>query len=180
MNKIITLSLFFISIILPFVLIFNTIIVNPLGYLINYTGHAAIFALILVLLCSRLKYLNIYLNRKYLGLIAFIYTSFHILIYSFELDYDFDYILYEAFSLNFITLGYLSYILFLPLVFTSNETSKSILKDYWYLLHKLVYATIILALIHYYLTIKADMSWLWIYIITFTILFINFKIQRNE
>ena len=48
--------------------------------------------LVLVLLCSRLKTLNKYFDRKYIGLIAFIFTSVHILVYFYELDFDIKYL----------------------------------------------------------------------------------------
>ena len=175
MNRIITFSLFSVSLIVPIIFLYGSFLVSPLEYLIHYTGHSAFIALALVLLCSRLKILNKYFDRKYIGLIAFIFTSIHVLVYFYELDFDINYLILEATSLLYLTIGYLAYILFLPLVFTSNETSKIYLKSYWFLLHRLIYIIIILSLLHYYLIIKVDAIWLWVYIITFTILFMSIK-----
>ena len=77
MNRIITFSLFSVSLIAPIVFLFSSFVASPLEYLIHYTGHSALVTLALVLLCSRLKTLNKYFDRKYIGLIAFIFTSVH-------------------------------------------------------------------------------------------------------
>ena len=175
MNRIITFSLFSVSLIAPIIFLYSSFVVSPLEYFIHYTGHSALVALALVLLCSRLNMLNKYLDRKYIGLIAFIFISIHVLVYFYELDFDIKYLILEATSLLYLTIGYIAYILFLPLVFTSNEASKVYLKSYWFLLHKLVYIIIILSLFHYYFIIKVDAIWLWLYIITFTILFMSVK-----
>ena len=179
MNRIITFSLFSVSLIAPIIFLFSSFVASPLEYLIHYTGHSALVALALVLLCSRLKILNKYFDRKYIGLIAFIFTSVHILVYFYEIDFDIKYLILEATSLLYLTIGYVAYILFLPLVFTSNEVSKIFLKSYWFLLHKLIYIIIILSLVHYYLIIKVDAIWLWVYTITFTILFMSIKKHKK-
>ena len=175
MNRIITFSLFSVSLITPIIFLYSSFVVSPLEYLIHYTGHSGLVALALVLLCSRLNTLNKYFDRKYIGLIAFIFISIHVLVYFYELDFDIKYLILEATSLLYLTIGYIAYILFLPLVFTSNEASKIYLKSYWFLLHKLIYIIIILSLLHYYFIIKVDAIWLWLYIITFTILFMSVK-----
>ena len=65
MNRIITFSLFSVSLIAPIIFLFSSFIASPLEYLIHYTGHSALVALALVLLCSRLKILNKYFDSIY-------------------------------------------------------------------------------------------------------------------
>ena len=181
MNKLLTLFLFFLILVFPLLYITIYEIVNSLEYIISYTGHISLMILGIVLLCSRVEFLNSYFDRKYLGLIAFFFVCIHLLVYLYELDFNFIYILDEMFSLRFLLFGYIALILFLPLVVTSNKYSKKILGNYWFILHKLIYIIIFSSLIHYYLSIKIAMIWLWFYIIAFTILFINFyNIKKNE
>ncbi len=93
MNRIITFSLFSVSLIAPIIFLYSSFVVSPLEYLIHYTGHSALVALALVLLCSRLNTLNKYFDRKYIGLIAFIFISIHVLVYFYELDFDIKYLI---------------------------------------------------------------------------------------
>ena len=104
MNRIITFSLFSVSLIAPIIFLYSSFVASPLEYLIHYTGHSALVALALVLLCSRLNTLNKYFDRKYIGLIAFIFISIHILVYFYELDFDIKYLILEATSLLYLSL----------------------------------------------------------------------------
>lgn len=160
---------------------FNEDIINIFQYLIIGTGHIAIFYLFIILLIPSIKWLSIILERKELGISTFIYTLIHFLLYIFDNDIDLLILLDDIKHREYIQLGYIAFFLFLPLVLTSNEISKIILKKYWKNIHKIIYIIIFLSLFHYYLVIKADYLIFYLYIILFSATaFLKLKKSMNN
>ena len=58
----------------------------------------------------------------------------------------------------FITLGFLAYILLIPLALTSTTFMVKRLKKYWKKLHRLAYIIPVLGIIHYWWLVKSDIS----------------------
>ena len=146
---------------LPFIYItfnsyYNSYIINPFSYLITSSGFIALTLLIVIIIIPIINYLKTYLDRRILGLMTFFYTSMHLVIYIFDNNISAKYLLSDVLNLFYIQSGYLAFILFLPLVFTSTVTSKLRLKNNWFKIHKLIYLIITLSFIHYYSIIKAD------------------------
>ena len=77
-----------------------------------------------------------------------------------------------AFGIMFWMSSTLALILFIPLVLTSNEYSKKIMKAAWMTVHKLIYLIIFMSLFHYYLVIKADYLLLNTYISLFLLILV--------
>ena len=150
-------------------------IINPISYIINFTGHVALLFIILALMIPRLQFLMSSLNRKVIGLSSFAYLSIHMIIYFLDNNFEIKYIKEDLLSLAFIQIGYIAFILYLPLVVTSNEKIKKYLGNTWRLLHKLIYGILILSLLHYYLLIKADF-----YIISLYLLITLFVFYKSS
>ena len=136
--------------------------VNPIDKLMDELGQMALRLIILTLIISSLsqfKLLRALLNiRRMIGLMAFYYVLSHFLTYII-LDHFFNwnFIVKDIVKRPFITLGFVNFILFLPLVFTSTNTMvKKLTFKIWKKLHSLIYIIAPLAALHYYLLTKAD------------------------
>jgi len=100
--------------------------INPIKILMDKLGEMALRLIILTLLISSLsqiKYLRALQNlRRLIGLTAFYYVLLHLMTYVF-LDhfFNFSFILKDIVKRPFITFGFLSFVLLLPLVSTSTN-----------------------------------------------------------
>ena len=136
--------------------------VNPIDQLMDELGQMALRLIVLTLIISSLskfKFLRALQNiRRMIGLIAFYYVLSHFLTYI-VLDHFFNwnFIVKDIIKRPFITLGFINFILLLPLVFTStNLMLKKLTFKIWKRLHSLIYIIAPLAALHYYLLTKAD------------------------
>ena len=136
--------------------------VNPIDKLMDELGQMALRLIIVTLIISSLsqfKLLRALQNiRRMIGLLAFYYVLSHFLTYI-VLDHFFNwkFIIKDIVKRPFITFGFINFILFLPLVFTSTNTMvKKLTFKIWKRLHSLIYIIAPLAALHYYLLTKAD------------------------
>ena len=95
--------------------------------------------------------------RRMLGLFAFFYGCLHFTTYIW-LDQFFDLhsIGKDIVKRPFITVGFTAFVLMIPLALTSTKASIRRLGKRWITLHRLIYATAILGVIHYYWLVKKD------------------------
>jgi len=96
--------------------------------------------------------------RRMLGLFAFFYGIVHFLSYVwFTVFFDIQKITDDVLKRPFITVGFLAFVLMIPLAITSTKGWISRLGGKrWQFLHKAIYVTGILGVIHYYWGVKAD------------------------
>ena len=141
------------------------ILVNPISYLINASGHISIIFLFITLFSSRIIFLRENFDRRILGLTSFFYLIMHILFYFFDNNFILSYIIDDLINMSFIQVGYFAFVLFLPLVLSSNSKVKIILGDLWTSIHKMIYLIVALSLIHYYQVIKADFIYMYFYLV---------------
>jgi sulfoxide reductase heme-binding subunit YedZ len=95
-----------------------------------------------------------------LGLFAFFYGSLHFLTYVW-LDQFFalDEIVKDVAKRPFITAGFSAFVLMLPLALTSTTGwIRRLGGRRWQAIHRLVYASAVLGVIHYLWLVKADIS----------------------
>lgn len=166
MNKVITYILSLVPVL--FILyqsLFNDSIINPFSYLIISSGYIAMSLLVIILLVPISYFIKDYIDRRSLGLITFIITMFHLILYLIDNSFDYKYLLNDFISLSYIQFGYLALLLFIPLVLTSTNNSRKKLGNNWRILHRLIYLILVLSLLHFYLIIKADYFLLNAYII---------------
>jgi sulfoxide reductase heme-binding subunit YedZ len=96
--------------------------------------------------------------RRMLGLFAFFYGSLHFLTYIW-LDQFFvvEDIIADVMERPFITVGFTSFVLLIPLAVTSTTAMiKRLGGKWWQRLHRLVYAIAIGGVVHYLWLVKAD------------------------
>jgi len=99
------------------------------------------------------------LFRRMLGLFVFFYTSLHLLIYL-GLDYQFAWsdIKDDIVKHKYVLVGFLAWILLIPLAVTSSNKMISRLKKQWKKIHQLIYVIAILAILHFFWLVKKDMT----------------------
>jgi len=145
--------------------------INPIKILMDKLGEMALRLIILTLIVSSLsqiKYLRALQNlRRLIGLTAFYYVFLHLIAYVF-LDnfFNFSFIVKDIIRRPFITFGFISFILLIPLVSTStNRMVKTLTFKTWKKIHYLIYAGVLLGALHFYLLTKADKTEPLIYLV---------------
>ena len=95
-----------------------------------------------------------------LGLFAFFYGTLHFLTY-FVLDHSlvFAGLWDDVVKRPYITAGFTAFVLLIPLAITSTQGwIRRLGGRNWNLLHRLIYATALLAVLHYWWKVKLDTS----------------------
>lgn len=137
--------------------------VNPIREIQLRTGRYALVLLILSLAVSplsRLPGLRPLLSmRRTLGLYAFASASLHILNFI-GLDYQFDLSLIaeDIFEKWYALFGLAAFLALLPLAMTSTRGWIRRLGKNWHRLHRLVYLAAILAIAHFVLQTRGDIT----------------------
>jgi methionine sulfoxide reductase heme-binding subunit len=134
---------------------------NPIQELEQRTGRHAITLLVLSLACTPLNSLlgwrELIKRRRALGLYAFMYASIHVLIFV-DLDYGLAWslIVQTIFEKPYIIVGVISFLLLIPLAFTSFDIWKMRLKKNWKRLHQIIYLIAPLVVLHFAWSKKGD------------------------
>ena len=133
--------------------------VNPAETVQLETGRWALKFLLLSLAVTPVRRLTgwnpIIQFRRMLGLFAFFYATLHLLAYwAFDLGFAFAAMAGDVLKRPFIALGFAAFVLLLPLALTSTKGWIRRLGKRWTLLHRLVYAAAICAVIHFALKVK--------------------------
>ena len=134
---------------------------NPIQALEQRTGRHAITLLVLALACTPLNNLfgwrELLKRRRALGLYAFLYVTIHVIIFV-DLDYGLAWssIVQTILEKPYIVVGVISFLMLIPLAFTSFDIWKKRLGKNWKRLHQLVYLIAPLAALHYAWGKKGD------------------------
>ena len=134
---------------------------NPIQALEQRTGRHALTLLVLSLACTPLNSLfgwrELIKRRRALGLYAFLYATLHVIIFV-DLDYGLAWslIVQTIVQKPYIVVGLLSFLMLMPLAFTSFDIWKKRLGKNWKRLHRMVYLIAPLAALHYAWGKKGD------------------------
>jgi sulfoxide reductase heme-binding subunit YedZ len=126
--------------------------VEPIQALEHDYGIAALILLLVGLSITplrRIAGLNLLKFRRAIGLTAFFFILCHLSVWAFLDQGAFDRIWADIVKRPYITIGMLGFALSLPLALTSNDRSVRRLGRRWRLLHRLTYAVVILACVHF-------------------------------
>lgn len=133
---------------------------NPIADITNETGIWTLRFIIVTLAISPLRKLTAWhwllKYRRMIGLFAFFYGTLHFFIYLW-LDQFFDWpsILKDIPKRPFITIGFASFVLMVPLAITSTQKMiRRLGGRRWDILHRLIYLTGAGAVIHYMWLVK--------------------------
>jgi methionine sulfoxide reductase heme-binding subunit len=134
---------------------------NPIQDLERATGRHAITLLLLALACTPIntifKWSEPLKRRRALGLYALMYATIHLIIYL-DLDYGLAWsrIVPEILQKPRLIVGFLAFLLMIPLGITSFDIWKKRLGKNWKRLHYLIYLIAPLAVLHYIWSKKGD------------------------
>lgn len=134
---------------------------NPIQELEQRTGRHAITLLVLSLACTPLNNIfgwrELIKRRRTLGLYAFMYATIHVLIFL-DLDYGLAWSLIGQTILEkpYIVVGVISFLLLIPMAFTSFDIWKTRLKKNWKRIHQMIYLIAPLVVLHYAWGKKGD------------------------
>jgi sulfoxide reductase heme-binding subunit YedZ len=135
---------------------------NPIETITNSTGIWTLRFIVITLAITPFRWLtkwNQIINfRRMLGLFAFFYGTIHFSIY-FVLDRSlmFDGLWEDIVKRPYITVGFTGFVLMIPLALTSTKGwIRRLGGRRWNLLHKLVYITGVLGVVHYWWKVKLD------------------------
>lgn len=128
---------------------------NPIEFITRSTGTWALVFLCITLAMTPMRMITGSASwikyRRMLGLFCFFYACLHFGIW-FYLDQSLDLqaMIHDVLKRPFITMGFLSLVLLLPLAFTSNQWAIRKLGRRWTLLHKLAYIIACTVIAHYW------------------------------
>jgi len=140
----------------------NELGANPLETVTQASGEWALRFLLLTLAMTPLKRLlgrawPLQLRRM-LGLFTFFYASLHFLIWLvLAQELSWRNILLDIAERPFVTVGFLAWLLLVPLALTSTRAAIRRLGRNWVRLHRLVYPIAVLAVLHFLWLVKADL-----------------------
>ena len=141
----------------------DTLGANPIEFIERHFGKWTLIFLCLTLSMTPLRRItNIsqwILYRRMLGLFVFFYASIHLLCYI-AVDYHFDWvdIKNDIIKHRYVLVGFLGWLLLLPLAITSSDKMIRKLKANWKLLHRLIYVIAILGVLHFIWLVKKDIT----------------------
>jgi sulfoxide reductase heme-binding subunit YedZ len=136
---------------------------NPIKEAEHLTGEWALRTLLFTLAVTPLRALlgwNWLASwRRGLGLIAFAYACVHLLMWA-GLDVEFDWgdIVKDLTKRWYIIIGMTAFLLMVPLAITSTRASIKRLGKRWVTLHRLIYGSVVLGCIHFFLSVKKDIE----------------------
>jgi methionine sulfoxide reductase heme-binding subunit len=135
---------------------------DPIAVLTHETGQWALRLLLATLAITPLRLLGnwpvLLQFRRLLGLWSFAYACLHLAIYlGLDLGGYWAQIFEDIVERPFITVGFLAWLLLLPLALTSTRGMMRRLGRRWGQLHRLVYVSAALAVLHFLWLVKADL-----------------------
>jgi len=135
---------------------------NPIEVITHATGDWTLRFLLITLAITPIRKLTgrlwLIRYRRMFGLFAFFYATLHFLTYVW-LDKFFDLreMLHDVAKRRFITVGFTAFVLLIPLALTSTTGwIRRLGGKRWQALHRLIYASAIAGVIHYWWLVKAD------------------------
>lgn len=136
---------------------------NPIETINRYLGDWALRFLLITLSVTPLRQItgwhDLIRFRRMLGLFAFFYVCLHVTSYTWlDQSFNWDEILKDVIKRPFITVGFLSLLMLIPLAATSTDGMvRRLGAKRWRKLHKLVYAIGVGGVLHFFWMVKSDL-----------------------
>ena len=142
---------------------------DPLDYITDQTGTWARTFLMIALSVTPIRRITgwnaVVRLRRMLGLFSFFYALLHMLTWLILFNYDFvdnsfdiATMIEDVVMRPFITVGMTTFLILFTLALTSNRYAVRRLGRRWQTLHRLVYVAGILAVVHFWWLVKADIT----------------------
>lgn len=166
----------------------NNLGANPVEFIEHSTGTWALVFLLVSLSMTPIRLLTGQAwqiqVRRLLGLWMFFYACLHIITYVWlDFNFLFDEMVKDVLKHPRILVGFAAFLLTIPLAITSNNYMMKKLKSKWKTLHKTVYVIAILAVVHFLLLVKKDLTEPFYYTAVLLLLFgirVYFKYKTNK
>jgi len=134
---------------------------DPVRYVLDTLAKTALNLLVITLAITPLRHLTgnpRWLQlRRMLGLFAFCYALLHFLVYLGPFQgFDGHEIYKDLVKRPYITIGFISLLLLVPLAVTSTDRMQRRLGRQWRVLHRLIYLIAPLVVLHYWKMLKHD------------------------
>ncbi len=135
---------------------------NPLQFATTTTGMLTLIFLSLTVAITPLRKIfganSLVKLRRMLGLFAFFYGALHLLTYIwFDRAFNLPSVVTDVAKRPFILAGMLAFLLMVPLAITStNNMVRRLGGKRWAKLHRLVYLSVIAAVVHFWMLVKSD------------------------
>lgn len=135
---------------------------NPVEFVQHFTGDWTLRFLLITLSVTPLRKLlnlpDLICFRRMLGLFAFTYVCVHFLTYiGPDQAFDLRGMWKDVVKRPFVTIGFLGFVLLIPLALTSTKGwIRRLGGKRWQALHRLIYITALCGVIHYYWLVKSD------------------------
>ncbi len=135
---------------------------NPIEYVTHQTGDWTLIFVVLTLSITPVRRLlgqpQLIRYRRMLGLFAFFYGFLHFSTWiGLDKFFDFADMLKDVRKRPFITAGFTGFALMIPLAITSTAGwIRRLGGKRWQALHRLLYATAVAGVVHYYWLVKSD------------------------
>lgn len=140
----------------------NKLGANPVEFLQHATGDWTLRFLVFTLCITPFRKLfnfpDLIRFRRMLGLFAFFYVCLHFLTYlGPDQSFDLAAMWKDVAKRPFITVGFLGFVLLIPLALTSTAGwIRRLGGKRWQMLHRAIYISAIAGVIHYYWLVKSD------------------------
>lgn len=134
---------------------------NPIEFITHATGDWTLRFLIITLCVSPLRKIlglpELIRFRRMLGLFAFFYACLHFTTYIWlDKFFDLSEMWKDIAKRKYITVGFTAFVLLIPLAITSTAGMiKRLGGKRWQMLHRLIYISAVLGVIHYYWLVKS-------------------------
>ena len=142
----------------------NNLTANPIEFITHSTGDWTMRFLLLTLAITPLRKMLhqplLIRFRRMLGLFAFFYVCLHFSTWiGLDKFFDWNEMWKDVQKRRFITVGFAGFVLLIPLAVTSTAGwIRRLGGKRWQLLHRAIYVTAILGVIHYFWLVKSDIS----------------------
>ena len=171
---------FFVLCLAPFLALTNAVVTNSLGpdpaeHLMHVTGEWVMRFMVLVLAgtpLARWGWPRLARYRRMLGLYAWFYATLHLLVFAqVYIGWSGAILLEELAERPYVLVGFLAWLLLVPLGITSAHNIRRNLGRNWRKLHKLTYVVAVLGWLHLLWLSRSDVGEAVVYGAVFLLLF---------
>ena len=157
----------FLACLLPFMALVRAVATNSLGpdpaeHLMHVTGEWVMRFLVLVLLATplaRYGWPRLARYRRMLGLYVWFYATSHLLVFAqVYIGWSGEQLIEELAERPYVLVGFLAWLILVPLGITSVNAIRKKMGRYWRQLHKLIYVVTVLGWLHLIWLSRSDLG----------------------
>lgn len=135
---------------------------RPVNELIHNTGLWTVRFLLISLaitpLRAALDWPRLLLVRRMVGVTAMVYGLIHLTLYTAQQKWSVPFVASEIVHRFYLTIGFIALLGLIALGVTSTDAATRRLGRWWKRLHRLAYPAAVLAILHYFIQSKANVS----------------------